>query len=158
MPPADANLSEPAASPGATAQTNRQLFEARIAPATCKGCHTIINPMGYGLENYDAVGAFRTSDSGLPVDATGSINSTDVDGPFTGGVELSKKLAASKTVAACATSNWYAYALGRDLGTADSCRLAKLGLSLSDAGGDVRELLVAIVTSPEFIYRDPVTP
>jgi hypothetical protein len=158
MPPADANLSEPAATPGAMAETNRQLFEDRIAPATCKGCHTIINPMGYGLENYDAVGAFRTTDNGLPVDASGSINGTDVDGPFTGGVELSKKLAASKTVAACATSNWYAYAVGRDLGTADSCRVAKLGLSLADAGGDIRELLVAIVTSPEFIYRAPVMP
>jgi hypothetical protein len=158
MPPADANLSEPAAMPGAMAETNRQLFEDRIAPATCKGCHTIINPMGYGLENYDAVGAFRTTDNGLPVDATGSINGTDVDGPFTGGVELSKKLAASKTVAGCATTNWYAYALGRDLATADSCRLAKLNLALADAGGDVRELLVAIVTSPEFIYRDPVMP
>jgi hypothetical protein len=158
MPPADANLSEPAATPGATAQTNRQLFAARIAPATCKGCHTIINPMGYGLENYDAVGAYRTTDNGLPVDATGSINGTDVDGPFTGGVELSKKLAASKTVAACAASNWYAYAVGRDLGAADACRLGKLNLALSDSGGDVRELLVAIATSPELIYRDPVTP
>ena len=158
MPPADANLSEPAATPGAMAQTNRQLFEARIAPATCKGCHTIINPMGYGLENYDAVGAYRTTDNGLPVDASGAITGSDVDGPFTGGVELSKKLAGSKTVAACATTTWYAYALGRDLGTADACRLAKLNLSLSDAHGDVRELLVAIVTSPEFIYRDPVTP
>jgi len=159
MPPADANLSEPAATPGMVAETNRQLFEDRIAPATCKGCHTIINPMGYGLESYDAVGAYRTMDNGLPVDATGSINGTgDVDGPFTGGVELSKKLAASKTVAACVAQNWYAYAEGRDLGTADSCRLAKLNLSLAAASGDVRELLVAIVTSPEFIYRDPVTP
>jgi hypothetical protein len=158
MPPADANLSEPAATPGATAQTNRQLFEARIAPATCKGCHSIINPMGYGLENYDAVGAFRTTDDGLPVDASGSINGSDVDGPFMGGVELSQRLAQSKTVAACAASNWYAYALGRDLGAADTCRLAKLNLALAGAGGDVRELLVAIVTSPEFIYRDPVTP
>jgi hypothetical protein len=159
MPPADANLSEPAATPGAMAETNRQLFEDRIAPATCKGCHTIINPMGYGLENYDAVGAYRTMDNGLPVDATGSINGTgDVDGPFTGGVELSKKLASSRTVAACVAQTWYAYAEGRDLGTADSCRLAKLDLSLAATGGDVRELLVAIATSPEFIYRDPVTP
>jgi hypothetical protein len=114
--------------------------------------------MGYGLESYDAVGAFRTTDNGLPVDATGALIGSDVDGPFTGGVELSQKLAASKVVAACATSTYYAYALGRDLGDADSCRLAKLNLALSDAGGDVRELLVAIATSPELIYRDPVTP
>jgi len=115
--------------------------------------------MGYGLENYDAIGAWRTMDAGLPVDATGTIvGSGDVDGPFTGGVELSKKLAQSKTVAACATQNWLEYGLGRDLGVEDACRLAKLNVSLADAGGDVRELLVALVKSPEFIYRPPVTP
>jgi hypothetical protein len=155
-PPADANLSEPKATAGTAAMTNRQLFEARIAPATCKGCHTIINPMGYGLENYDAVGAYRTTDDGLPVDASGSIGGTDVDGPFNGGVELSKKLAQSKTVQTCVAQNWFQYALGRDLGTEDSCRMAKLNLALSDAGGDVRELLVALVKSPEFVYRNPI--
>ncbi len=157
MPPADANLSEPKAAAGMAAQTNRQLFEARIAPATCKGCHTIINPMGYGLESYDAVGAFRTTDNGLTVDATGAINGTgDVDGPFTGGVELSKRLAQSKTVASCVAQNWFEYALGRDVATADTCRLAKLNAALADAGGDVRELLVALVKSPEFVFRPPV--
>jgi hypothetical protein len=155
-PPADANLSEPKATAGTAAMTNRQLFEARIAPATCKGCHTIINPMGYGLENYDAVGAYRSTDDGLPVDASGSITGTDVDGPFNGGVELSKKLAQSKTVQTCVAQNWFQYALGRDLATEDSCRLAKLNLALSDAGGDVRELLIALVKSPEFVYRNPV--
>ena len=159
MPPANADLSEPKATAGAMAQTNRQLFEARVAPAACAGCHAIINPMGYGLENYDAIGAYRTTDDGLPVDASGAIiGSGDVDGPFTGGVQLSQKLAQSKTVAACATSTWYSYAVGRDLATADTCRVAKLNLALSTAGGDVREMLVAIATSPEFIYRTPVMP
>jgi hypothetical protein len=138
------------------AMTNRQLFEARIAPATCKGCHTIINPMGYGLENYDAVGAYRTMDDGLPVDASGSINGTDVDGPFTGGVELSKKLAQSKTVQTCVAQNWFQYALGRNLATEDACRLAKLNLALGDAAGDVRELLVSLIKSPEFVFRPPI--
>jgi Protein of unknown function (DUF1592)/Protein of unknown function (DUF1588)/Protein of unknown function (DUF1595)/Protein of unknown function (DUF1585)/Protein of unknown function (DUF1587) len=161
MPPADANLSEPKATAGMAAQTNRQLFEARIAPATCKGCHTIINPIGYGLENYDAVGAYRTVDNGLAVDATGTIGGTgDVDGPFTGGVELSQRLAKSKTVATCVAQNWFEYALGRDVTTTDTCRLAKLNVALAEAGGDIRELLVALVKSPEFVFRPlaPVTP
>jgi hypothetical protein len=112
--------------------------------------------MGYGLENYDAVGAWRTVDDGLPVDASGSIIGTDVDGPFTGGVELSKKLAQSKTVQTCVAQSWFQYALGRDLATEDACRLAKLNLALGDAGGDVRELLVSLIKSPEFVYRPPV--
>jgi hypothetical protein len=158
VPPADADLSEPKPTTG-NAQTNRQLFEARIAPATCKGCHTVINPMGYGLESYDAVGAYRTTDNGLPVDATGTISGTgDVDGPFTGGVELSAKLAKSKKVAACVAQSWFQYAVGRAPVTADDCRVAKLNLALADAGGDVRELLIALVKSPEFVFRAPVTP
>jgi len=158
MPPANADLSEPKASAGAAVKTNRQLFEARIAPAACNGCHGIINPVGYGLENYDAIGAFRTTDNGLPVDASGSVVGTDVDGPFNGGVELSKKLSNSKTVATCVATNWFQYALGRELTDADSCRLAKLNLTLSEAGGDVRELLVSLVKSPEFVFRPPIVP
>jgi hypothetical protein len=157
-PPADANLSEPKASAGTMPQTNRQLFEARIEPTACKGCHAIINPIGYGLENYDAVGAYRTMDDGLPVDATGAVIGSDVDGPFTGGVDLSKKLAGSRTVQACVAQNWFEYALGRDLGAEDTCRMAKLNLALADAGGDVRELLVSLVKSPEFVFRPPVKP
>ena len=136
--------------------TNRQLFDARISPPACSGCHAIINPLGYGLENYDAIGAYRTIDNGLPVDASGQVIGTDVDGPFTGGVELSRKLAASKTVATCAATNWFTYALGRDMTAADSCRLAKLNLALSDAKGDVREMLVALAMSPEIVYREPI--
>jgi Protein of unknown function (DUF1592)/Protein of unknown function (DUF1588)/Protein of unknown function (DUF1595)/Protein of unknown function (DUF1585)/Protein of unknown function (DUF1587) len=158
VPPPDANLSEPKASMASAAMTNRQLFEARISPAACKACHTVINPMGYGLENYDAIGKFRTTDNGLPVDASGSVAGTDVDGPFTGGVELSQKLANSKTVAICVATNWFRYALGRDLAPADTCRLAKLNLALSDAKGNIRELLVSLAASPELIYRPPVGP
>ena len=111
-----------------------------------------------GSRSYDAIGAFRTKDNGLPVDASGKIIGTDVDGPFTGGVELSQKLANSKTVATCVATNWFRYSLGRDLAPADTCRLAKLNLALSDAKGDVRELLVSLASSPEIIYRPPVVP
>jgi hypothetical protein len=157
-PPADANLSEPKATAGTMATTNRELFEARIAPAACNGCHSVIDTIGYGLENYDAIGGYRTMDNGFVVNAAGVIKGTDVDGPFTGGVELSQKLAGSKTVASCAAKTWFEYGIGRNVDTADQCRLAKLNLALSEAGGDVRELLVSLVKSPEFIYRTPIVP
>jgi hypothetical protein len=154
-PPADANLTEPRASAGAMTMTatNRELFQARIAPAACQACHSLIDTIGYGLEHYDAIGAYRTMDSGRPVDARGEIKGTDVDGPFTGGVELSRKLAGSKALQICAARNWFQYAVGRTLATEDECRLGKLGAVLGETGGDVRELLVAMVKSPEFVWR-----
>jgi hypothetical protein len=153
-PPANANLSEPALSLGSgEAKTNRELFEERIAPAECKGCHSQIDTIGYGLEHYDAIGAFRTLDNGKPVDATGELKGVDVEGTFVGGVALSQRLAQSRQVQDCVAENWYAYALGRTLEEQDECQRTRLKQSLADAGGDIRELLVAVVRSPEFIYR-----
>jgi hypothetical protein len=155
-PPANADLTEPVAKPGAGARTNRQLFEERIAPAACNGCHNAFNPFGYALEGFDAIGRYRTSDNGLPVDATARIQLDGADLQIEGGVDLSRKLADSKEVQACVTTAWFEYAAGRDVATGDQCRLAKLSGALADARGDIRELLVALIKSPEFVYRDPI--
>jgi hypothetical protein len=90
------------------------------------------------------------------VNAAGELDGVDVAGPFTGGVELSRKLGDSADVRACATSQWYEYALGRDRTPADDCKIAALDRLLARAGGDIRELLVALVNTNEFLYR-PVT-
>jgi hypothetical protein len=156
-PPGNADLSEPAAKVTAGAvKTNRQLFEDRIAPATCHGCHSLFNPLGYALESYDAIGRYRTTDNGLPVDSSAHFQLGAIDWQLASGVDLSAKLAGSPQVQTCVASHWFQYALGREIETADQCRMAKLNLALTSAGGDIRELLVALVTSPEFVYRPPI--
>lgn len=152
-PPPNANLSPPTSAPGSGPKTNRELFEERTAPAQCQGCHVRMDGFGFGLEHYDAIGAFREVDQGLPVDASGNVLGTDVDGPFVGGVELSRVLAESERVEACATRNWVRYALGRAPDRADACFIDRLSSSFAATGGNVRELLVSIATSPEFRYR-----
>jgi Protein of unknown function (DUF1592)/Protein of unknown function (DUF1588)/Protein of unknown function (DUF1595)/Protein of unknown function (DUF1585)/Protein of unknown function (DUF1587) len=154
-PPANADLSEPA-SKGTGAKTNRQLFEERTAPATCNACHSSFTPLGYALESYDAIGQYRTTDSGLPVDATGHFVMGDMDWQLNGAIDMSAKLADSPVAQGCVASNWFEYALGRDIETADQCRMAKLSVALAEAGGDIREMLVALVKTPEFVYRDPI--
>src|SRR5215207_2253725 len=63
------------------APTMRQTMEAHRANPTCASCHRIFEPLGFALENFDAVGAWRTHDEGVPVDATGVIvDGTSVDG------------------------------------------------------------------------------
>jgi hypothetical protein len=152
-PPADANTSPPTAAPGSGPRTNRMLFEERTAAPVCQSCHARIDGFGFGFEHYDAVGAYRETDDGLPVDASGNVTGTDRDGAFVGAVELSEALAESDVVRGCATRQWVRYALGRAVSRDDACLLERLGARFDASGGDIRDLLVAIVTSPEFRHR-----
>lgn len=150
-PPAGADTSTPERAPGSGPITNRALFEQRTAPAQCQGCHVQINGIGFGFEHFDAAGAFRTLDDTLPVDASGTLVGTDVDGPYDGAIALSERLAHSATVRDCAASHWLRYTLGRRIETADACLQGRAERALAASGGDVRELLIEIVTSPEFV-------
>jgi hypothetical protein len=134
--------------------TNRQLFEARTGVSACQGCHKSINGIGYGLEAFDSIGRFRSTDNGLPVDASGElISSINSDGPYNGGVELSKKLGDSDQVERCAVTNMYRYAMAREEKSNDSCKLDALNATMKASGGDIRELIVSIATSREFTHR-----
>jgi len=150
---ATADTSEPKSKAGGEVLTNRQAFEKRIEPPICFGCHSQFDTIGYGLENYNGIGAFRTTDNGQPVDARGTIKGTDVDGPFVGGIELSTMLAGSQQVNDCVVNNWHAFALGRELEKADACETERLRGIFEASGGDVRALLVGIVNSPTFVLR-----
>lgn len=149
-PPPDADLSPPVADPGAGPQTNRMLFEARTRSPACQACHAGLNGLGFGFESYDAAGAFQTRDDGLPVDARGHILGTDVDGAFTGAIELSEALSRSQSVYSCATQQWVRYALGRAAVDAEAPLVEALAARFLASDGDVRGLLLDIVTAPTF--------
>ena len=98
-PPPGLNITPPAL---AGAKTTRQLFDAHASNPACSGCHSQIDPIGNGLENFDGEGRYRTTDNGLPVDASGEVaNTQDANGKFTGVVELANLLAQSQQAQAC---------------------------------------------------------
>src|SRR5581483_12209361 len=101
-------------------------------------------------EGYDAAAHWQTTDNGLPIDASGTIVGTDVDGAFNGGVDLSSRLARSATVHQCATAQWIRYALGRAATSVELPEVAALADAFMKSGGDVRALLLAVVTAPSF--------
>ncbi len=152
-PPPNADLSMPTAPPGSGPQTTRMLFEQRTSPATCQGCHASLNGIGFGFENYDAAGAYRTTENGLSIDASGVLMGTDVDGPFDGALELSQILDRSSVVHRCATQQWMRYALGRAPVNAELPLVDSWTSAFQSSGGDVHTLLMNIVTSPTFRYR-----
>lgn len=148
--PDNADTSEPAPDPTAGPQTNRMAFEDRTARRECQACHTRIDGIGFTFENYDASGAFRDIDNTLPVDASGVLINTDVDGEVVGAVELSEQIATSETLSDCVARNWVRYTLGRAAESEDACFVQTARESLTSNGGDVRELLIDLVTSPDF--------
>ena len=152
-PPPGVDLSQPTPAPGQGPQTNRMLFEARTAPAPCQSCHVGLNGFGFGLESYNAAGHYQTTDDGLPVDASGTITLTDVNGPFVGGVQLSEILARSATVHACASQQWFRYAFGRAPVPGEQPAVSAQAQSFLESEGDVHAIVLAIVTSPSFRYR-----
>lgn len=148
--PDNADTSEPEPDPTAGPQTNRMAFEERTARSECQVCHTRIDGIGFTFENYDASGAFRDIDNTLPVDASGVLINTDVDGEVVGAVELSEQIATSETLSDCVARNWVRYTLGRAAQSEDACFVQTARESLTSNGGDVRELLIDLVTSPDF--------
>ena len=110
--------------------------------------------IGFGFENYDAIGAYRTKDGTFEVDASGEvIGTSDADGKFVGAVELAKRLSVSADVRACATTEVFRYAAGRAETEGDKCSLAWMSQRFADAGYDMRELWVAVASSDAFRYR-----
>jgi hypothetical protein len=133
--------------------TARALLELHRKDPSCASCHRLIDPIGLGLENYDAVGRWRDKDLGLPIDAAGELP----DGAkFQGAVELGALLAKDPRVASCVAGNLFTYALSRQPveGSADDKHVQAI---LRGAGRDgavhLQDLVLAVVTSDPFRLR-----
>jgi hypothetical protein len=148
-PPATVNTMPP---PVSEVTTTRERFSAHEADPSCATCHVLIDPIGLGFENYDPIGAYRTTDANQPVDASGEITGAgaDLDGSFVGAVELSRKLGASSAVRNCLANQWLRYALGRMEANDDACSVKSMHDRFAESGGNVRQLLTTIAQSDSF--------
>ncbi|RYZ06751.1 MAG: DUF1592 domain-containing protein [Myxococcales bacterium] len=150
-PPMNVNATPPAPDPKAT---TRQRFEQHRADPSCVGCHQLLDPIGVGFESYDAIGRYRSSENGLPIDASGQlVGAGDASGDFSSAVELAQRLSTSADVRACLQKQWFRFSLGRFEAAADACSLQQLASAFETSGHDVRALLLALVTSDSFRYR-----
>jgi hypothetical protein len=148
-PPADVpNLDEAAL--GSSTSMREQLEAHRSNPA-CAACHRRMDPLGFGLENFDAVGAWRTVDGKFPVDASGTLP----DGrTFSGPDQLRAILAADRGVFAQAlTSKLLTYALGRGLERYDAQTVKSIAGRLPAHDYRFSGLVLEIVNSSPFQSR-----
>lgn len=149
-PPVNANITPPAVSPDAT---TRDRFAQHRADIACAGCHTLMDPIGLGFEHYDALGQWRDTENGFPIDATGDVLGSDVEGPFDGAIELVNKLATSRQVMDCLVQTWFRFAHGRSATEADAGNLAVLSAGFAANAFKLSELLVAVTQTHAFRYQ-----
>ena len=142
---------------GAVGRTNRQRIESITGPGTCgAACHaSLINPIGFAFEGYDALGRHRTLDNGVPIDASGTYSFGGAPRSFRGAVELSDLIAESPEAHECYAGSFFEYLLGRLPGDADGALIRQLGERSRTGCGGARGLVLALVTSDEFLTRAP---
>jgi hypothetical protein len=127
-----------------------RLAEHRANPA-CARCHLVLDPIGLGLENFDATGQYRQRyANGDAIDASGVMP----DGsPFNGITDLSALLARDSRFLDCASRKLMTYALSRELGAPDAAHLLQIRESWSRQGFGLRALIKLLVANPTFRYR-----
>ena len=129
----------------------REQMEQHRADPACSGCHSLMDPIGFGLERFDGIGAHRdVDDLGFPVDDAGALPG---DLPFAGAVELAQLLAADARVPGCMTEKVATYALSRSPTPADRAALADVEQAFIDGGHRFADLAAAIVLSEPFRTR-----
>jgi cytochrome c5 len=136
--------------------TIREQLERHRANPVCGSCHRNIDPVGFALENFDAVGQWRTaSKEGLPIDANGVLaDGTKVDGP----VALRRALLARPEVfAGTVTEKLMIYALGRGLEPADMSVVRRVVSHAATHDYAMQSLVLNIVLSDPFQMRTKLT-
>ncbi|MEO0326303.1 MAG: DUF1588 domain-containing protein, partial [Myxococcota bacterium] len=151
-PPGDADLELPPASP--EARTNRQRVEAHTSPEGCQRCHADINPVGFAFESFDAVGRWRTTDNGEPVDTEVRVpfraaRDIEVDGP----VAMAEALAERPEAHRCYATWWLRYARGRSETPEEACALDALGEASRSEDLGALDLLERLAKSRDVRFR-----
>jgi len=129
-----------------TPQTTRQQLQYAVREPQCAACHALFDPLGFALEHFDAIGAYRDEENGLPIDATGTLNGV----PFDGEAEFSTVLRQQPGTLPCLLRNFYRYANGRAEDDKDLDQIDSLHKALESRGFVWMNFLTDFVASDAF--------
>jgi hypothetical protein len=135
-----------------TNPTMREMMEIHRANPDCRGCHARMDPIGLGLENFDALGRFRKTESGKPIDTAGVL----VTGEKFADVATLKAILAEKRrpdFYRTVSEKLLTYAIGRGVEYYDSTTIQQLTAHMEKNGGKLAELIHAITSSAPFQMR-----
>jgi hypothetical protein len=136
--------------------TERQKFEVHRKNPACATCHSLFDPIGIALENYDPIGQYRTIDKGKTIDPSGTIP-LPPDGAtsltFSNYVDLLKQLSSRPETYDCFSFQYLEYAMGKRFEQLDGCDAQAAAKAFAASGYKIDELIVAVVGLPGFAAR-----
>jgi hypothetical protein len=145
VPPLDEKPSEVAGG------TLRERMEQHRAKADCAICHNRMDPLGFGLENYDGIGGWRAKDGPFDIDASGTLPNGQ---SFSGPAELKRVLLARQDdFVRCLTEKMLTYGLGRGVEYSDKCTVADVANAMREHEYKFSSMILAIVQSDAFQKR-----
>ncbi len=136
--------------------TTRERVSLQTKPMACAACHGVMNPLGFALENFDAVGRYREKEKDKTVDARGAYETRA--GPvvkFTGAKELAKFLAGSREMPAAFTDRLFHHLVKQPVRAYGATRPEELQKSFSESGFNVRKLVVDIAVTAATQKKPP---
>ncbi|HEX3852130.1 MAG TPA: DUF1592 domain-containing protein, partial [Polyangiaceae bacterium] len=133
-------------------ETMRQIMATHRANPSCASCHSVMDPVGFGLDHFDSAAGYRTTENGQSIDATGTLT----DGTaFDGLAQLGAALHKEPVAGPCFVSKMYENSLGRTALTLDNAAIMALAKQFSDGQNHADQLLLNLVGSDSFRFVDP---
>jgi hypothetical protein len=135
--------------------TTRERVALQTKPQACQSCHNMINPLGFTLENFDAVGRFREAENGKPIDASGAYQTRSGDiVRFHGVRDLASFLAGSPEVQEAFVERVFHHLVKQPVRAYGPARLEDLRQTFAKNGYSVRKLMVEIMAATALTGRD----
>lgn len=133
-----------------SAPTARERYSQHSEDAICAMCHRVMDPVGFGFENFDAVGRWRDRENDVLIDAR--VDVPGLEGELDGPVELVLAIAESDDSTSCFAHSFMSYALGREVGGRDDARLeANVQSAFRESGYNIKALVIAVTQSENFL-------
>jgi hypothetical protein len=150
IPPPPANVDTSIPEPSPELPTLRERIRSHLEVDSCAGCHSLVDPIGLGLERFDGIGRFRSLESGASIDPSG-----ELDGAFFADAqELSERIIEHPKWAPCVVTTLARFVLSRDEDVLDQENLEGLTAWWAGEGYPIRPLLRALILSPAFRALD----
>lgn len=146
IPPPPVNVNTALPEPTGMRRTMRERLQTHLTNDTCTGCHSLMDPIGLGLENFNGLGLYRRTDNGAAITTFGNI---DTD-RFTDVTDLSRLLHDHPSVGPCMVDRMYRYATGHAETDSEQVELAHMTDFYAAQGYRIRQLMFAIATSDGF--------
>jgi hypothetical protein len=148
-PPPPDNMEIPPLPPPTPGISGRDFLKEHRENPNCAGCHNVIDPIGLGFENFDGIGTYRTMDSGVAIDSSGTYLG---GGGFTGASELAQLISQDPRYAKCVTKQFLTYAIGRPFSSPAGLTYARALAEHAMAAqqGKWRSWIAMIVSSEAF--------